>query len=531
MSDLQPHYHGRHHDDGGKEMLTVREWEQIRRAFYIEGKKINEIARETGRAWRTVKKMVESEEPPQYKRKQKRQAHKLGPYQKQIRKLLAQNKTLPRKQRWTSPAILREIRKEGYSGAASTVRHFVAQVRKEQKAVTRQKTQVFLPLEFDPGTDAQVDWGEAAVIMNGLQMTVQLFLMKLSYSRRTFVMAFPSQKQESFFLGHVKAFDFFEGVPHRISYDNLKTAVLEVLKGKKRIEQQSFYHFRGVYLFESHFCTPGAGHEKGLVEHSVGYFRRHFMVPLPEVESFIELNDYLWQCCLEEDARQVHGQPATIGQMWQEEKTALRSLPTYPFDCCHTIPVRLNRYSQVQVETNRYSVPTDKGQLQMMAKLYPFTIKVYATGESEPVAVHDRCYDKQQEIINPHHYLPLIRQSPGAFLHAKPVRRWREQWAAVYEQLLAQLQQKWPDGRGVQEFVQILYLHRQHHSEELTAAIEKALEHRCAHLDGVKLWLTQLQQPELTFPAIDLEKNQQLQGVGEQPLHVALYDSLVGGNR
>lgn len=511
-------------------MLTVKEWEQIRRAFYVEGKNINEIARETGRAWRTVKKMVESEQPPKYKKREKRPAHKLGLYKKQIRELLVQNKTLPRKQRWTSPTILLEIQKEGYSGSESTVRHYVAQVRKQQKTSMRQKNKVFLPLEFDPGTDAQVDWGEAAVIMNGTQVTVQLFLMKLSYSRRTFIMAFPSQKQESFWLGHVKAFDFFDGVPHRISYDNLKTAVQTILKGKKRIEQQAFYHFRGVYLFESHFCTPGAGHEKGQVEHSVGYYRRRFLVPLPEVESYAELNDYLLQRCLIEDARQVHRQPATIGEMWQEEKPALRSLPTYPFDCCRTIPVRLNRYSQVQVETNRYSVPTDKGQPQMMVKLYPFSVKIYATGESEPAAIHDRCYDKQQEIINPHHYLPLIRQNPGAFLHAKPVRRWREQWAAVYEQLLTQLQQKWPDGRGVREFIQILYLHRQYSSEALTSAIEKAIEHRCAHLDGVQLWLTQLNQPDLTFSAVNLEQNHQLQGIGVQPLQVAMYDSLVGGN-
>ena len=97
---------------------------------------------------------------------------------------------------------------------------FIQQVRKQLKP-----PKLFLPLEFDPGTDAQVDWGEGEVLFNGQQVKVQLFYMKLSYSRRTFMMAFPSQKQESFFAGHVAAFNFFEGVPHRISYDNLKTAV------------------------------------------------------------------------------------------------------------------------------------------------------------------------------------------------------------------------------------------------------------------------------------------------------------------
>ncbi len=510
-------------------MLTVKEWEQIRRAYYIEGKTINEIARESGRAWRTVKKMVESESPPTYRKQKKRPARKLGPYQKKIRELLAQNKTLPHKQRWTSPTILLEIQKTGYSGAESTIRHYIAEIRKAHKDEARRKTEVFLPLEFDPGTDAQVDWGEAAVIMNGVQVTVQLFLMKLSYSRRTFVMAFPSQKQESFWLGHVKAFAFFGGVPHRISYDNLKTAVQKVLRGKKRIEQQAFYHFRGVYLFESHFCTPGAGHEKGQVEHSVGYFRRRHLVPLPQVESYAELNNFLYQRCVAEDHRQVQGQPTSIGEMWQAEQGVLRPLPTHPFACCQTVAVRLNRYSQVQLETNRYSVPTDKGQPQMMAKLYPFAVEIYTTDESNPVAVHDRCYEKHQEIINPHHYLPLIRNNPGALRHAKPVRRWREQWDKVYEQLLAHLEEKWPDGRGAREFVQILYLHRHHSGQELTAAIEQAIAHHCAHLDGVQLWLTQLNQPDPAFTSVDLGDHQ-LQGIGEQPLQLAMYDTLVGGN-
>ncbi len=246
-------------------MLTVKDWDQIRRAYHAEGKSIREIARETGRARRTVKRMVELDEPPRYRRRGPKRAPKLGPYKERIQELLSQNHTLPRKQRWTSAMIFKAIEKEGYQGAESTVRHYVGQARKLLR-----KPALFLPLEFDPGTDGQVDWGEGVVIMNGAKITVQLFFMKLAYSRRTFMMAFPSQKQESFFLGHVRAFDFFGGVPQRISYDNLKAAVKEVLEGRNRVEQESFFHFRGTYLFDSHFCTPGAGNEKGQVEHSVG---------------------------------------------------------------------------------------------------------------------------------------------------------------------------------------------------------------------------------------------------------------------
>jgi transposase len=187
-------------------MLTVKEWEQIRRAFYVEQKSVREIARETGRARRTISRMLDLEQPPVFRNRTTKQAGKLGPYKERIQELLAQNQSLPRKQRWTAPAIFTVIEKEGFQGAESTVRHYVGQARKLLR-----KPPVYLPLEFDPGTDAQVDWGEGLVIMNGTAMTVQLFLMKLSYSRRTFLMAFPNQKQEAFFMGHVWAFDFFEG--------------------------------------------------------------------------------------------------------------------------------------------------------------------------------------------------------------------------------------------------------------------------------------------------------------------------------
>lgn len=504
-------------------MLTVKQWEQIRRAYHVEGQSIRAIARTTGLARRTVRKMVEAEAPPKYQRPA-REAHKLGPYKERIQGLLAQNKTLPRKQRWTTPTIMRVIEAEGYRGAESTVRHYVGQVRKLQN-----QPAVYLPLAFDPGTDAQMDWGEGDVILAGQQVTVQLFLMKLSYSRRTFIMAFPGQKQEALFAGHVAAFDFFGGVPQRISYDNLKTAVKEILQGRHRVEQEAFFHFRGHYLFESHFCTPGAGNEKGQVEHSVGFNRRNYLVPLPVVDSFAELNDYLYQCCLDDDERVVTGQPATIGQMWQAEREQLRPRPTHPFDCCRLTTVRLNPYSQVQLETNRYSVPTDQGRQQLTAKLYPFEVKVYRTGESDPIATHPRCYDKQQEIIDPLHYLPLLQQRPGAFDHAKPVRQWRTTWPSVYETLLAHLRQKWPDGRGVREFIAILHLHRSHDAADVTAAIEAALAHHCAHADGVRLWLTQSQQPETVFAALDLRDHPRLVAVGQQAVQASAYDALLGG--
>lgn len=500
-------------------MVTVEDREQIRRAYFVERKGIRQIARELGHSRRNVREAIESAEASPYTLGVPRSAPVLGSYKASIDRLLAENQKLPRKQRYTSHKIYEALCAEGYTGSEPTVRRYVGQQRDDQKRA------VYLPLEFDPGTDAQVDWGEGEVILAGEQVTVQLFIMRLCYSRRTFVRAFPSQRQEAFFDGHVQGFHFCQGVPRRISYDNLTTAVKRVLEGHSREEQQAFIVFRSHYLFESHFCTPGQGHEKGGVEHSVGFERRNFLVPLPKVTSFDELNAFLLVRCQADDQRQVTGQPTTIGAAWAIEQPQLRPLPAHDFDCCVSHVVNLNPYSQVVFDTNRYSVPTDQAYRELMIKVYPFRVEILH-GEAV-IARHPRCYDRGQDVFDPLHYLPLLEQRPGAFDHAKPIRRWRETWPQVYENLLTRLRESSPAGQGFREFIQILNLHRQHPADQIEAAIRQALEYGCTHLDGVTLCLHQLQHPVVPLPALDLTDQPQLVGIGVQPLDLACYDQLL----
>ena len=505
-------------------MIKVDEKERIRRAHYVERKSIRQIAQELGHSRKTVRKALASAEPERYKLKQARRAPVLGPYKARIDALLAENETLPPKQRYTWRKIYEAIYADGYRGSGSNLRTYIGQRRREKR-----RPAVYLPLEFDPGTDAQVDWGEAQVIMNGVQITVQLFVMRLCYSRRTFAMAFPTQKQEAFFEGHVQAFHHFGGVPQRLTYDNLKAAVFKVLAGKKRQEQERFVVFRSHYLFESNYCTPGAGHQKGGVEHSVGYARRNFLVPLPRVASFAELNAHLLQACLKDDQRQVEGQSMPIHQAWEHERAYLRPLPAKDFSCCQTLPVTLTPYSQVVVDTNRYSVPVDQAAPKLVAKVYPFRVEVFRPGDKEPIACHARCYGRKQDIFDPLHYLPLLEQRPGAFNHAKPLRRWREGWPPTYERLLERLQTEWPDGRGIREFIRVLSLHRNYPAELIEQAVSQALAYHCAHADGVELCLRQLLHPETTLPSLDLRDHPRLVAVGSQAVDLTRYDQLLEG--
>lgn len=341
-------------------------------------------------------------------------------------------------------------------------------------------------------------------------------------------MAFPGQKQECFCAGHVAAFHHFGGVPQRLTYDNLTTAVQKILKGKNRKAQERFIAFRGHYLFESHFCTPGEAHEKGGVENSIGYVQRQFLVPLPTVESWEDLNGYLQTCCVREEERQVKGQSTTIGEMGRTEQPHLRPLPPRDFDCGRRVEATLTPYSQVVVETNRYSVPVDQASTHLVAKLYAFQIKIYRGEEQEPLAVHPRCYARERDIFNPLHYLSLLVQRPGAFEYAKPMRQWRESWPPIYEELLAHLQAHWPEGRGVREFIAILHLHQKYPASLIERAIAQALTYHCAHADGVTLCLNELLYAAAQPGSLDLHHRPHLQAIGAQAVDVGQYDVLLG---
>ena len=200
----------------------------------------------------------------------------------------------------------------------------------------------FLPLAYAPGAEAQCDWGEAVVEIAGVAQTAALFCLRLCYSLQPFVCAFPTARQECFLAGHLAAFTALGGVPHRITYEYLGSAVTKILQGRTRQEHEQFVAFRGHYLFESHFCLPGrdGAHEKPLVESLVGYARRNFLVPVLAVDSWEALDRLLAERCAAEDGRTVPGRDRPIGMLWQEEQARLRPVPRSPFACCRTVAVK-----------------------------------------------------------------------------------------------------------------------------------------------------------------------------------------------
>jgi transposase len=446
-------------------MIQVDEKETIRRLYFIKRHSTRRIARERHHSRKTVKKAIMDSGVPQYRLTHEKSCPVMGPYKDIIEGWLKEDRSQPKKQHHTARRIYQRLVSEfSFTGAERTVRDYVRKLRFDLKDMA-------IPLEFDPGSDAQCDWGEAWVYMEDELIKVQVFCMKLCYSGKPFVVTFPNQRQEAFFEGHRQAFEWYEGVPSRISYDNLTTAVRKVLQGHKRKEQESFIAFRSHYLFESHFATPGRPREQGRVESLVGYARRNYFVPVPRVKSYDGLNQLLLERLLTDDERKSPVGEITVRDAWEKEKAILLPLPKYPHRCCVNVPVSPNRLSLVNFDSNRYSVPVEYGLSQLM--LYAYAWKVEIACGDRVIAGHQRCYGKGQDIMKVEHYLPLLLKRPGAFPYAKPVRHW--QMPEVYQEFLKALQASC-NGGSPREFLLVLSLARSYGKEQLEQAMRQSLD-------------------------------------------------------
>lgn len=443
-------------------MIQVEEKEEIRRLYFIKRHSIRKIAREHHYSRKTVRKAIKDASAPEYHLSVPKPYPVMGPYLPIIERWLKEDRSRPKKQRHTAHRIYeRLIDEHDFTGCERTVRKHVSRLRQDF-------TEVAIPLEFDPGTDAQGDWGEALIYVEGKPVTAQIFCMKLSYSGKSFVMAFPTQRQEVFFEGQRRAFEWFEGVPGRVSYDNLTTAVMKVLKGRNRIEQNAFIAFRSHYLFESHFATPATPREQGRVENLVGYMRRNYFVPAPRVSSYEELNHMLLERLHKDDDRLSPGKDITIGEAWEAEKSKLLPLPSFPYRCCISRAVKANHYSLVSFDGNRYSVPVEYQSSKLI--LHAYTWKIEVGCGDRIIATHRRSYGKKQDVMEIEHYLPLLLKRPGAFPYAKPVR----QMPGIYRDFLKAISLH-HNGDSPRLFLQILALGRHWGRENLERAMRQAI--------------------------------------------------------
>jgi len=437
----------------------VELFERIRTDKREEDVSVRALARRHKVHRRTVRQALAAALPPP-RRVATRVAPALGPHRATIRAWLVDDQTAPRKQRHTARRVWqRLVDEEGALVAESTVRAVVGEIKAELESGTRLVT---VPQAHPPGDEAEVDFGEATIVIAGVPVKVEIFHLRLSHSARSVHVAFASEGQEALLEGHVAAFARLGGVPGRIRYDNLTTAVSRVLKGRDRVETDRFTMLRSHYGFDSFFCEPGeaGAHEKGGVEGEVGRFRRRHLVPVPKVVSLAAFNELLAAADRADEARHVDGRLATVGAMANVEQPSLRPLPADAFDPTAALDPKVDRKARIAVRGSHYSVPVRFAGRRLDVRLGGRSITVLAAGRV--VAVHERSLRKGAQVLVLDHYLELLTRRPGAFPGSIPLERARTSGAfsAAHERFWRRARRRLGDAAGTRALIDVLLLHR-----------------------------------------------------------------------
>ena len=451
----------------------VSTYEQIRRAHDREGLSIRSLSRRFRVHRRDVRQALASAVPPARK-VPARAAPKLDHWKPVIERWLEEDRAMPRKQRHTAHRVWQRLVEEhGAEVSETTVRRYVAVVRARQQLPL---VEVMVPQDHPLGDEAEVDFGTASVYLAGVLTEVQLFIMRLSASGRAYPRAYLNEAQEVFLDGHVRAFSHFGGVPRRVRYDNLKSAVEKVLKGRGRVESDRFIALRSHYGFDSFFCLPGikGAHEKGGVEGEIGRFRRRFMVPVPKVGSMAELNELLLAAVERDDQRHIAGRRASVAEHFALEAEHLGPLPTEPFDYKAVDSFRVDRKARVHVRGAWYSVPARYVGRRLDVRVGAETIE--ALDGAKVVAPHVRSLKGQENLVLDH-YLEVLAIKPGALPGASALARARATGAfsATHQRFWDQARRRGGDRDGTKALVEVLLLHRCLPAGAVIAGMEAAL--------------------------------------------------------
>lgn len=461
-------------------MLKVDQYDFIRTSYRVYGKRIKAISRETGHSRNTIKKVLRGEHTG-YKARDTQPFPVLEPYLDIVDGWLKDDKEIPKKQRHTAVRVYNRLKDEyGFQGAETTVRRYV---RHAKIRLGLNGRQVFIPSDPEAGVEAEVDWGRCRAIIGGQETLLKFFCMRSKYSGKHFVRCYPCERQQALFDGHIQAFSFFGGVFPTLIYDNLTTAVQKIFRGKKRVLQESFDRFRAYYNFAPLFCNPGQGHEKGGVEGLVGYARRNYMVPIPLSDTLEQLNERLLNASISYGGHRIAGREHTVNELYEKEKNKLIALPEAVFGNLETTTGKIDKYSTIFVDKNRYSVPTRYAYCKASVVLYVDRVEIFYGNKK--VASHDRLFSNNQWSLKPEHYLELIRQRPQAFHSARPIRQWRSTWPDCMERLLELFIQKQGDTKGVKDFIRVLMLYKDHDANAIEKAMEKALYANTGSSDAV----------------------------------------------
>jgi transposase len=462
-------------------MSRVELYAAIRRDSRVDGLSSRDLARKYRVGRRTVALALSSAWPEPRKKLPPRTS-RLDRHKETIDRILRADLDAPRKQRHTTKRIFDRLMAEHDADGISypMVRAYVV-VRKPEIWVEagRGPPQVFIPQTHRPGQDAEVDFGDVYIDLAGVRTLCYMFVFRLSFSGKAVHRVSASEGQEAFFEGHVHAFNVLGGVPAgKVRYDNLTSAVARVLGfTRARVETDRWTAFRSWAGLDVFYCQPGlqGAHEKGGVEGEVGRFRRNHMVPVPQVGTIAELNALLDLWDQEDEERRIADRTRTVGEFFAIERPLLAPLPPEAFETGRMFTPRVDRYAQVTVRMNRYSVPMRLIGHQVRVLLHASDLVVY-DGRAE-VARHERLAGRGGSRLELDHYLEGLLRKPGALPGATVLHQARAagRFTPVHDAWWAAARAAHGDAAGTRALVEVLLLHRRMAHEHVVAGIAAAL--------------------------------------------------------
>ena len=495
-------------------MITMEMLGKIRRMHVRDKMSVRAIAKRTGLSRNTLQKWLQTPEEvkvPKYVRAQG--FGKLSAFTDELELALKADALRAKKDRRTARALFAQIKASGYPGGYTRVTDFIRAWRSR----AGKDIKAFVPLKFDLGEAFQFDWSEEGMVVGGIYHRMQVSHMKLCASRTFWLVAYPSQGHEMLFDAHTRSFSALGGVARRGIYDNMRTAVDKVKKGKGRTVNARFAVMCAHYLFDADFCNVASGWEKGVVEKNVQDSRRRIWIDAQtrKWSSFEELNGWLGERCrtLWSEIRHPEYQQFSVAEMLEQERTELMPMPTV-FDGYIERSAKVSSTCLVAVARNRYSVPCELAGLRVCTRLYPNRVEI-ATDELI-VARHARLTNRGNICYDWQHYIALIQRKPGALRNGAP-------FADMPTPLLRLRQGLMRVEGGDKTMAQVLNCVASHGLEAVLVAVELVIESGALSTEHVLNVLARLNASELPQ---SVESTLQLK---EAPVaNTGRYDSLRG---
>jgi transposase len=398
-------------------MITMNMLGKVRRLHYRDGLSLSEIERRTGLTRKTIRKWLKAPEGVEPKYGRKRGDTKIAPYAERLIKMLETDARRPVRDRRTALKLFAEIKGLGFDGDYSRVTEFIRGWREGGGAAV---TKAFVPLQFEPGEAHQFDWSEERLVIGGVWRKIIAAHLKLCFSKAFVVQAYPAQSHEMLFDAHARAFAALGGIPRRGIYDNMKTAVDQVKKGKARVVNTRFAAMASHYLFDPDFCNVASGWEKGVVEKNVQDSRRRLWQDAAKERfgSFTELNLWLLARCRALWQELKHPEYSlSLAEMLEQEQSQLMPM-IVPFDGYTETLGKVSSTCLVTFDRNRYSAPCELVGQMVSIRVYPERIDLVA--HDAVVASHLRSFGRNEARYDWQHYLPLIERKPGALRNGAP---------------------------------------------------------------------------------------------------------------